>query len=174
MAQATPNATFAEELAYWRRALGRYTPDHLADGASDDEWSIGQLYAHLTGSAVYFHLPMARKALTEAQAGGELSERGRAALSGAELPPVKVPASPTYTPRQPVNADFIRTQLDAADIAFRATAEQLAAQPDAAGTVGHPSLGHLTAAEWLALVPAHWRGHRRQLAKLEARLGLSA
>jgi hypothetical protein len=170
---ADVTASFAAELAFWRQALDRYTPEQLADGASDDDWSVGQLYAHLTGSATYFHLPMARKALAESEAGGELSDRGRAALSGQELPPVKVPPSPTYTPRQPVNAEFIRTQLDGVEIAFAATAEQIAANADAPGTASHPSMGHLTAAEWLALVPVHFKGHRRQLARLDARLGLS-
>ncbi len=163
-------ATFPAELAFWRQALDQYTPEQLADGASDDDWSIGQLFVHLAGSAVYFHLPAARRALLTETAGGELTERGQYALSGAEIPPVKVPPSATYTPHQPVNAAFIRTQLDAAEIAFATTAEQVRAQPTAPGTAAHPSLGHLTAADWLALVPIHFHSHRRQLARLDARV----
>ena len=174
MSAPNPAAAFTAELGFWRDALTRYTPEQLADGASDDDWSIGQLYAHLAGSAVYFHLPMALRALASTDAPGALSERGQYVLSGQPVSPVKVPASPTYTPRQPVSADFIRTQLDGAEIAFAATAAQVAAAPDAVGTAGHPSMGHLTAAQWLALVPAHYQGHRRQLARLEARLGVAA
>lgn len=167
-------ATFPAELAFWRQALDRYTPEQLADGASDDDWSLGQLFVHLGSSALRFHLPFTQRALTSTDAPGELSDIGRAALSGQETPPRKVPASPQYTPKQPESAAAITALFEELETAYAVAVAQVQATGAAPGTVGHPALGHLTAADWLALIPVHFHGHRRQLARLDARVQMLA
>lgn len=170
MTTAEQIAAFPAELAWWRTQLPRFSADQLAEGASDDDWSIGQLYAHLAGGALRFHLPMAQKALESTEPAGEPTPFAQPVLEGQDMPPVKVPASPQYTPRQPADAAAITAMLNEMEAVYHATAERVAANPTAGGTSAHMRMGHLTAGQWLALVSTHFRGHRKQLLRREERM----
>lgn len=173
MTTAEQIAAFPAELAWWRDQLPRFSAEQLAEGASDDDWSIGQLYAHLAQGAMRFHLPMAQKALESTEPAGEPASFAGPMLAGQEMPPVKVPASPQYTPHQPAGAEAIAAMLTEMETAYLATAERVRANPTAGGTAAHMRFGHLTAAQWLALVTNHFRGHRKQLLRRQERMAVA-
>lgn len=162
-------ATFPAELAWWRQNLARYSDAQLAEGESEDDWSIGQLYAHLGQSALFFHLRLAQEAL-DAAPGGPVDNPVAAQMMthGFGGQRIKVPASPQYTPRQPESRAAIEATFDQVSALYEQVAER--AKAIGGGTSAHPRLGAFTAEQWLALIPIHFQHHRAQLERREERL----
>ncbi|WP_274654497.1 DinB family protein [Paenibacillus humicola] len=160
----------------YKSDLEHYTLEQLQAGASEDNWSLGQLYHHLIGASLFMQL---RNAEACASADREQplgkTEAGEAVFRLDAFPPVKikVPASPQYTPKNPESREELAAGLDLVKVKMEEWAGKIAdVNPNM--KMEHPRLGWLNAQEWYRLVAMHFRHHLRQKEELELRLGLPA
>lgn len=164
---------FGAVIEQYRKCLDRYTIDQLRYKASDDQWSLGQMYNHLIKSALFMQLGAVEKC-AEGEASDTLermSEDGQQIFRLGSFPPikVKVPDSPQYTPPQPESKEQIAEGLDKVWGKAQSWASKLNEIPENR-KVKHPRFGYLTALEWYQLMEMHFRHHLRQQEELEQQL----
>lgn len=170
MNESTILSRFNTVLSTWEKALDNYSEADFARQPAPDAWSIGQVYQHLIGSALRYHLKQAEACLaTDDNAGAPKTLPGRISyFLGGFLPVrVKVPPSPQYTPPQPESIEQMRAMIPAVKEKMAAVAQQLS-QPHGNGKTSHPALGYLNALEWFALVEMHYRHHLRQKKRIDS------
>ncbi|OWR31787.1 hypothetical protein CDO73_04715 [Saccharibacillus sp. O23] len=168
--------------AHYLEQMEALSLEQLRRQPADDEWSLGQMLLHLAQAALRMQFENARRSLADADTASEpapapseedsptgKTEAGEATFRAGSFPPdpVKVPASPQYTPLQPGSKAQIRAALEEVLEALREL-EPEAARSASQRTALHPRLGGLTAAEWLRLTEMHYRHHRLQEARLLA------
>ncbi|UUZ86949.1 DinB family protein [Paenibacillus sp. P26] len=140
---------------------------------SETEWSLGQMYMHLAGAALFMQPRNAEacreQALVSAPAASGKTEAGQAVFEGGGFPPIRiqVPASKQTTPPQPESKEQIRQGLKQVVQRMRELEPTLDSIPGAY-TVEHPRLGGLNGKEWFVLVEMHYRHHLRQKERLDA------
>jgi hypothetical protein len=170
-----------ETAAHYEAELDKYDMEQLTRSPGEEEWSLGQVYKHLIGTALYMHLAKAAACADECgDASGEAAsagktEAGKALFALGSFPPiaVRVPPSPQYTPPQPQSKEELLQGLQQVKARMREVEPMLASIPPER-TRAHPRLGALTALEWFAMVEMHFRHHLLQKAKLDAFLGVEA
>ena len=154
----------------WISFLPSYTEEQLLRKPSEDEWSLGQVYNHLIGSALYFHL----KQIEVCAFGKGTTIKGGKTFKGkisyllGTLPPIriKVPPSEQYTPKQPSSKHELQEKLEnAIRILGEAKAMVHASAPNI--KTAHPAFGYLNALEWYQLIPMHYRHHLHQKKRLD-------
>jgi hypothetical protein len=163
---------FQKNLVYWQTELARYTEADLAQTIDGQSWTLGQLYNHLIGSTLYFQLPEVTRCLE--------SSKNRYRLKNIKgmwcfyyfkgFPPMKiyVPASDSYTPKQPSSKASLERDLQR--IAEEMTEILPAFDQNLKGKSKHPGLGFCNAKEWYLMVEMHWRHHLRQKAEFDSKL----
>jgi len=153
----------------WESDLETYSDEQLMKKPSSEEWSIGQVYAHLVMGSLQYHIKQIELCL-----GYDANQNEKKTFPGTLMffiqafPPVriKVPPSPTYTPQQPESREKIRAGMRL----LRKKLQELSGEVDAASHVGktkHPALGYLDAQEWFQLIVMHFRHHRLQKRRLD-------
>jgi hypothetical protein len=161
---------FEKTARFWISSLDQYTEEQFAKKPDADSWSIGQVYNHLIVSARLYQLQQAALCLegkqTEQKAGKKLP--GKVIYFLGNIPParVKVPASDTYTPKQPPNIESMRTGLEKLILIMRETEKKLSSVSEISKTF-HPAFGYLNAREWFQLIEMHFRHHLRQKKRLD-------
>jgi len=178
--------TFEETVNGYIRAVEHSELEQLLWKPAEDEWSLGQMYMHLIGSAQMMQLRNAALCLEpgESPEGSQASKTvlGVALFRAGSFPPerVQVPPSPQYTPSQPESKEQLieglrettrrMTELEpriAAVFDSVASARAESSQQLAHRTVLHPRMGGLNALEWFQLVEMHYRHHLHQKLRLE-------
>lgn len=167
-----------EVLKSFETAVERYLAElnkldmgSLLKKQSDEEWSIGQMYVHLIQSALFLHLHNIEKCLSSEDSTLNLEEEktelGRQVFELGQFPPVpvKVPASPQYTPQPPESMESLIDGLSMVVERMRSTASVLH-QASVNNKIRHPRLGALNAQEWFLLIEMHYRHHFLQLDRL--------
>lgn len=153
--------------------------EQLTQKATEEDWSLGQMYIHLINAALYMQLRHAEACLqgnTEIAAiGGEKTEAGVAVFSQGGFPPIRiqVPASPQYTPGQPQNKEQIVEGFRMVMSRMEEIARELEGH-HSHYKVQHPRFGALDANEWFALVDMHFRHHLSQEKRLKQALAATA
>ncbi|WP_334072438.1 MULTISPECIES: DinB family protein [Paenibacillus] len=161
------------------RELDGFTMEQLLQKPEDGGWSLGQMYQHLIQSALYMHLANAETCLRgtadPALAPAGLTKEGNAVFAQGEFPPIRiqVPPSPQYTPKAPESKESLVEGLNRVVVRMGELEPALAGASLRQG-VAHPRFGVLTAGEWFALVPMHYRHHLRQLDRLKQELASHA
>ncbi|MEO2257435.1 DinB family protein [Paenibacillus amylolyticus] len=171
-----------EVLKSFETAVERYLAElnkldmgSLLKKQSEEEWSIGQMYVHLIQSALFMHLHNIEQCLSSEDStlnlGEEKTELGRQVFEFGQFPPVpvKVPASPQYTPQPPESMESLIDGLHMVVERMRSTASVLH-QASVNNKVRHPRLGALNAQEWFLLIEMHYRHHFLQLDRLKSNL----
>lgn len=172
----------AEVLKSFETAVERYLAElnkldmgSLLKKQSEKEWSIGQMYVHLIQSALFLHLHNIEQCLSSEDStlnsGEEKTELGRQVFELGQFPPVpvKVPASPQYTPQPPESTGSLIDGLHEVVDRMRST-EPLVYQASVNNKIRHPRLGALNAQEWFLLIEMHYRHHFLQLDRLKSNL----
>ncbi|WP_440111661.1 DinB family protein [Paenibacillus sp. QZ-Y1] len=142
---------------------------------SEEEWSIGQMYVHLIQSALFMHLRNIEQCLSSndstLNSDEEKTELGRQVFELGQFlaVPIKVPASPQYTPQPPESMESLIDGLHMVVERMRST-ESLLHQASVSNKILHPALGALNAQEWFLLIEMHYRHHFLQLDRLETNL----
>jgi hypothetical protein len=160
----------------WLAALDTYTMDELLKKPSDESWSIGQVYIHITTANKYF---LGKNA--NALANGEGFETGKGKNKWGHLvfllnmfPPVnvKMPKKDTggTEPIQPESKEQIERKIKE-NLAFFKEMEEMVAKAPKNQTKKYPFLGYLNASEWYTLAGLHMKHHLRQKRKLDKFLG---
>ncbi|MEK4663008.1 DinB family protein [Priestia sp. FSL H7-0729] len=155
--------------------LNKLDMGSLLKKQSEEEWSIGQMYVHLIQSALFMQLPNIEQCLSNEDltlnSGEEKTELGRQVFELGQFPPVpvKVPASPQYTPQPPENMESLIDGLHEVVERMRST-EPLLYQASVNNKIRHPRLGALNAQEWFLLIEMHYRHHFLQLNRLISNL----
>ncbi|MGG3886061.1 DinB family protein [Brevibacillus panacihumi] len=140
--------------------------------ASDDDWSLGQMYLHLIHAALYMQLANVEACLSASEETASVqngkTEVGEKVFTQGSIPPIRihVPASPQYTPPQPESREQIIGGFQAVLQRLKETAPRLEASTFR-HHVQHPGFGALNAKEWFALVEMHYRHHFMQLDRLK-------
>ncbi|MEJ8305582.1 DinB family protein [Saccharibacillus sacchari] len=179
-AQAGPLAqSVARSTRRYLRQIDQLDLEQLRRVPAEDEWSLGQMYMHLAGSALHMQLANAKRCL-EAAASGKPSQPllktplGEALFEAGSFPPerVKVPPSPQYTPAQPESKEQLRSALQQV-VACVSEMEASAIADRSGHTQAHPRFGNLTASEWVTVTEMHYRHHFLQEERLLKELGLA-
>jgi hypothetical protein len=162
---------FDKTAGRWLNSLSGYSEEQFALKPDADSWSIGQVYNHLVAGTRRYHLQMIARCLEgrgTSITGGKKLPGKLMFLLGSFLPArIKVPASETYTPKQPASIEAVRTGLTDLIEVMRAL------EPGCSSASGiqkapHPILGFLNAREWFQLIEMHFRHHLRQKERIEA------
>ncbi|TBL75804.1 DinB family protein [Paenibacillus thalictri] len=157
--------------------LDGFSMEQLTQKASEDDWSLGQMYVHLINTALYMQLrniEVCRNAqpdAAEAAGGGGKSEMVEEIFAQGALPAVRVhvPPSPQYTPGQPESKEQLAAGMR--DVLSRVkAAEPGLAELSPQQTAAHPRFGRLNATEWFLLVEMHYRHHLMQKERLKSLL----
>ncbi|WP_282774942.1 DinB family protein [Phaeodactylibacter xiamenensis] len=160
---------FEAILTIWEQALPGYSEVEFAQKPSPESWSVGQVYQHLIQASLDFHLKEVEHCLAnDNHAEQRKNLRGTIAYHMlGQFPPIriKVPASESYTPKQPKNKAAVTKGLNQMRHAMKQLATQIDGQPS--GKTQHPGFDYLNASEWYRLVPMHFKHHLRQKARLD-------
>ncbi|MEW4372221.1 DinB family protein [Paenibacillus kandeliae] len=169
-----------QSITYYTEQLARYDMEQLTRKPGEEQWSLGQMYNHLIGSALGMQFAnidecirqseqqeQAQGNATHSEAQGK-TDIGTMLFAKGSFPPepVRVPPHPAYTPQQPMS----REQLQAGLQQVRSRIQPLAARVQhipSHYTVRHPRLGDLTATEWFMLTEMHYRHHLHQKRRLD-------
>ncbi|WNQ11456.1 DinB family protein [Paenibacillus aurantius] len=181
---------FEETVDQYIRDLKDYSLEQLLWKPAEDEWSLGQMFGHLIGSAQFLHLRNVALCLepdgSPAVSTIGKTQPGEEVYSAGSFPPVRVqvPPSPQYTPPQPESKDqlvdglrnVVRRMVEmepAVAAAFDPGSRELwepgkePAVELVPPTVAHPRFGGLNALEWFQLIEMHYRHHFLQKKRLE-------
>ncbi len=153
----------------WKNALEHYSLEQLVRKPSEEDWSIGQVYLHIFGSALHFHGKQAKLCLENTEnADGAMEDFAKSMFKQGSMPPdrIRVPPSPQYTPPQPENKE----QILALIANVEAMMQNLTEKADAASVSGktkHPRFGYVSATEWLQMIEMHFRHHLHQKGRID-------
>jgi DinB superfamily len=156
---------FKQVLSVWETELTKYTLEELLKKPNDNAWSMGQVYNHLIGATLNFHLKQVEACLSTTQNQNKKKNfKGFLAFNIINgFPPIKitVPASETYTPKQPISIDELAKGLQQVKFSM----EQILPLIKTANTnskTAHPGFSFLNANDWYTMVDMHFRHHLRQ------------
>jgi DinB superfamily len=160
---------FEKYFTIWEAELAKYTDAQLQANKGVDTWTIGQVYQHLIQATLDFHLGQvsvccSNKTNTEQR----LNIKGILAFKLLGFfPPIriKVPASESYTPKQPTSKREIEEGMLAVKTAMQDCISLFA--QNKGGKTQHPAFGFLSAENWYQLVGMHWKHHLRQKNRLD-------
>ncbi|WP_248925136.1 DinB family protein [Paenibacillus hamazuiensis] len=160
---------FEKTTNHYIQELDRFSLEQLRRKPGEDEWSLGQMYMHLIGSALKMQLANVEKCLAQGvdatASEGEMTDAGRAVFGAGSFPPVRIQA-PQPAPPQPESKEQIVQGLHQVASRMNSIGELLEGDPPS-GTAAHPRFGALNAREWFGIVEMHYRHHLHQKERLE-------
>jgi hypothetical protein len=175
----TPQETLAsfERVAQtWIDAIDSYSDEQFGRKPSEEEWSIGQVYSHLTRAAAHFQLHNAEHCIagTASRTEEGFNERGESVFQRGGFAPVKIKPPMQIPGVQPENdtKDGVRAGLESLVIRMRQLAP-LVASADPARKTQHPGFGMMNAGHWYSLVEMHFRHHLLQKGRIDEWLGIA-
>jgi hypothetical protein len=162
--QIKTNADFTKIFNHWKSELENYSEKDLEKQVSADSWTLGQVYNHLIGSTLYFHLKQVLICLNSSENKNKKKNfKGFLALNIIKgFPPIKikVPASDLYTPKRPKTKQEIIEGLMQVEKQMNETVSLFDNNQN--GKTTHPAFSFMNATEWYAIIEMHWRHHLRQ------------
>lgn len=164
--------TMMETLSIWENALNGYSEEEFKKNASDDNWSIGQVYQHIIVGTMKFHLPQVEKCLGSSENKDEgKTMPGKLVFLINTFPPmrIKVPASKEYTPEQPADKNAVKENLILLKKKLKELADKIE-KSESKGKAKHPAFGFLNAIEWYGLIGNHFKHHLKQKKRIDAEL----
>jgi len=156
-------------LSIWENSLSEYTEEQFKKDASDDSWSIGQVYEHIICGTLKFHIPQVEKCLSGNENKDEMKTMpGKIVFLINTFPPmrIKVPASKEYTPQQPESKEAINKNITLLKKRLQEL-EGMIEKSDCKGKTKHPAFGFLNAIEWYSLIGNHFKHHLKQKKRID-------
>lgn len=157
----------------WIDALADYTEEDLHKKPAANQWSIGQVYHHISRAGVYFY----RQALNclDPKAGSSdegLTRVGRLMLDGEHFPDrrFKMPDALAEEPPVDCQKNELREALHLARNLLRQVADKLPQAKDKS-KVRHPVFGMMNAYEWYRQAAMHFEHHLHQKRRIDEFLG---
>ncbi|MFN8353564.1 MAG: DinB family protein [Spirosomataceae bacterium] len=162
-------------LELYRNELDNYSDEDFFRKDSEERWSVGQVYEHLTATALYFFLKRATYAHEQrnGQWGGEKNEYGEKQFKYNSFPPIKIKIPEVLKGPEPV----AKSREAYRELLLKIQEDSLQISEQIANDLGEykvlqPAFGWLTAWEWFQLMEQHFRHHLRQKQELDTWLGL--
>lgn len=162
-------AQIEKSLDTYLKDLDKYNPTQFYFKNSDETWSLGQMYEHLTLSHSFFiyHINNCLQK-RKGQEGGEKNEFGKKIQLKNSFPPIKIKMPEQWKGDEPT-AKTIEEYKDAFPIMkdnMRILLENIKNDDESYKTL-HVAAGFLSAIEWLQVADMHLRHHFRQQEELE-------
>ncbi len=161
---------FEKTAGVWLASLNQYSEEQFIKKPDANSWSIGQVYNHLVAGTRLYQLQQIAQCLKGKQTERNADKRlpGKLTFFLGSFPPIriKVPPSETYTPKQPVNIEAMKTGLEKLIKIMQKTEQKLSGVSDNSKTA-HPAFGFLNAREWFHVIEMHFRHHLRQKKRLD-------
>lgn len=155
---------FLKNVEIWEKELKKYNISQLNQKETLDSWSLGQLYKHLIDGTLNYHLQQLNQCINSTENKSKTKNfKGFMAfniLNGFPPIKIKVPASETYTPKQPKDKQELVDGFHKLKQEMKKTYENL--KNDKKGKTAHPGFSYLNASEWYRLIPMHFKHHLRQ------------
>jgi len=155
---------FLKIVEIWEKELDKYEIKQLTQKENSESWSMGQLYKHLIDGTLNYHLQQVNSCINSSENKSEKKNfKGFMAYNIIKgFPPIKikVPATETYTPKQPKNIEELKDGFQKLKQEMKNTFKNL--EEDKNGKTQHPGFSYLNASEWYRLIPMHFKHHLRQ------------
>ena len=106
--------TYSQITGPWESELEKYSDVQFAMKPFPESWSIGQVYEHLVMGALNYHIKQIEQCLVNDENQREKKTfQGKLIFVIHAFPPIriKVPPSPTYTPKQPESKEKIKAGM---------------------------------------------------------------
>mgnify|MGYP000368541260 CR=1 FL=1 len=160
---------FLKIVEIWEKELDNYDTNQLTQKENAENWSIGQLYKHLIDGTLNFHLQQVNLCINSTENKSKKKNfKGFLAynlLNGFPPIKIKVPASETYTPKEPESVDELKNGFQKLRQEMENVLENL--KKDKKGKTAHPGFSYLNASEWYRLIPMHFKHHIRQKERID-------
>jgi hypothetical protein len=162
------NEAFQTVASQWLRELAIYSDEQFSRKPAPDEWSIGQVYEHLTAGAFRFHFRHIDNCSKGKGEGGSKTFPGKLVMLLGSFPKrrIKVPASPEYTPKQPASVASARENLEKLMDEMKLLRPKIESASQSSKS-RHPMLGAMNAREWYQMIEMHFRHHLQQKERLD-------
>ncbi len=153
--------------------LDHYTDEQFNHKASEEQWSLAQMYEHICMASMLFKRNIEKcLARDKGSYEGEKNKNGVAIYEMGGFPAMKI-----TPPQEWQSAPVGKPKAEYADIFKKILADYQALiekveKDDQTYKTLHPVLGHLTAKEWFVMNEFHSRHHLRQKKELDHNLGL--
>lgn len=158
----------------WLKALDRYNDEPFTNKPSEKEWSVGQLYNHLSLDTIEYHIKNIENCIQQqnGQLGGKKKFKGKITFMTQKLGRAKgknkgIDERPT--PPQPKDTEDARNNMIKLMKAMN-TYGDIALKADTNYKIQHPVFGFLNAIEWYWIAIWHFDYHTKQKIKLDKRL----
>lgn len=157
-------SNFLKIVEILEKEFEKYDFNQLTKKENQENWSMGQLYKHLIDGTLNFHLLQVNQCINSTENKSKKKDfKGFMAyniLNGFLPIKIKVPASETYTPKQPNSVSEIKDGFHKLKKEMKNTFKNL--ENDENGKTSHPRFSYLNAFEWDHLIPMHFKHHLRQ------------
>lgn len=165
---------FLKIVDLWEQELENYNLNQLTNKENNENWSMGQLYKHLIDGTLNYHLKQVNNCINSTENKSKKKNfKGFMAyniLNGFPPIKIKVPASETYTPKQPTSIKELKDGFKSLKQEMKNTLTTF--EKDKKGKTEHPGFSYLTASEWFRLIPMHFKHHLRQKERIDNYLNL--
>ncbi len=158
---------------YWLHSLDNYNDEPFLDKPSEQEWSLGQLYNHLSLGTINYHLKHIHDCINQRNG----TKKGKKKFKGKMLflfgsmsnKKVKSPAHEKNPPEQPENVKEAKNNMIKL-LKEMNEASALLTKADKNYKTEHRMFGFLNAFEWYKLIEMHFKHHLKQKKRLDKRL----
>lgn len=164
---------FEKTGLFWLHELDKYNDAPFLDKPSEKEWSLGQLYSHLSNGTLLYHIKKIENCIAKEKGSlkGKKKFKGKMLFLMGSIPAKKIksPLNEKYPPAQPEDVKQARNSMIKLLKSMNDISEKVL-NADKKYRVEHPSFGYLNAQEWYKLIELHFKHHLKQKKRLDKRL----
>lgn len=165
--------SFLANAKYWISELDYYGPNQFKQKVTETDWTIGQLYDHLTSGTYQYHLQQIQNCLLGVHGAteGKKTWKGKLIFFLGKYPPMKIKANQNnkYYPSQPESPIKMKDDFYKFMKVMQKTAKEVETGRKDYKTQ-HPVFGMLNVIEWYKLIEMHFRHHLIQKKRLDKTL----
>ena len=165
--------SFLTNAKYWISELDYYGPNQFKQKISETDWTIGQLYDHLTTGTYESHLQQIKNCILGVHGAtqGKKTWKGKMIFFLGKIPAMKIKgrSSSDYVPAQPESPLKMKDDFYKFMKVMQKTAAEVENGRKDYVTL-HPALGWLNVIEWYKLIEMHFRHHLIQKKRLDKTL----
>jgi len=167
-------SNFNKIVEIWEKDLEKYNLNQLTKKENEENWSMGQLYKHLIDGTINFHLKQVNDCISSSENKSKKKNfKGFIAyniLNGFPPIKIKVPASETYTPKQPASIEELKDGFQKLKQEMNTILSNF--KNDKKGKTSHPGFSFLNASEWFRMIPMHFKHHLKQKERIDNYLNI--
>jgi len=158
---------FNHTINTWITALHQYSFSQLCTQPDSKNWSLGQLYIHLTDDANYYIEQIKICVSSNDNALEEMSAFAKKIFLNNDFPDEQIEGAPAnaFIPQPGSKDDLLNSLINLKDEMNQVAV--LVSESTFRGKTKHPGLGYFSAVEWLQFAEMHFRHHLRQKKRID-------